>query len=72
MASSLFGQTPQQQPMLQGNPMQRLQQFAGMLQGRGDPRQLVMNYMRQNGIGQDQLQQAMQQAQDIARMLGIK
>lgn len=72
MASSLFGQNPPAQPMLQGNPMQRLMQFAGMLQGRGDPQQLVMNYMQKNGITQDQLQQTMQQAQSIAQMLGIR
>ena len=72
MASSLFGQNPQTQQMMQGNPLQRLQQFAGMLKGRGDPQQLVMNYMQQNGITQDQLQQTMQQAQSIAQMLGIR
>lgn len=74
MASSLFGQT--QQPMAQpNNPFNmigNIRRFAGMLQGRGDPKQLVMTYMKQNGIQQDQLNAAMQQAQSIAQMMGIK
>ena len=71
MASSLF---PQTQPT-QSNPMQmmaQLQQFAGIVRGRGDPQKMVMAYMQQHGIPQEQLQQTMQQAKDIARMLGLK
>lgn len=71
MASSLF---PQMQ-MPQSNPMQmmaQLQQFAGLVRGRGDPQKMVMAYMQQHGIPQEQLQQTMQQAKDIARMLGLK
>lgn len=60
---------------MQGNnPMGmlgKIRQFAGMLRGRGDPQQLVMNYMRQNNLSQDHLNAAMQQAQEIARMLGM-
>lgn len=60
---------------MQGNnPMGMLgqiRQFAGMLRGRGDPQQLVMNYMRQNNLSQDHLNAAMQQAQEIARMMGM-
>ena len=71
MASSLF----QQMPQTQSNPMQmmaQLQQFAGIVRGRGDPQKMVMAYMQQHGIPQEQLQQTMQQAKEIGRMLGLK
>ena len=71
MASSLF---PQMQ-MPQSNPMQmmaQLQQFAGLVRGRGDPQKMVMAYMQQHGIPQEQLQQTIQQAREIGRMLGLK
>ena len=71
MASSLF---PQMSPT-QSNPMQmmaQLQQFAGLVRGRGDPQKMVMAYMQQHGIQQEQLQQTMQQAKEIGRMLGLK
>ena len=71
MASSLF---PQMQPT-QSNPMQmmaQLQQFAGLVRGRGDPQKMVMAYMQQHGIQQEQLQKTMQQAKEIGRMLGLK
>ena len=71
MASSLF---PQTQPT-QSNPMQmmaQLQRFAGLVRGRGDPQKMVMGYMQQHGIPQDQLQQTIQQAKEIGRMLGLK
>lgn len=71
MASSLF---PSTQPT-QSNPMQmmaQLRQFAGLVRGRGDPQKMVMAYMQQHGIPQEQLQQTMQQAKEIGRMLGLK
>ena len=71
MASSLFPQIPP----TQSNPMQmmaQLQQFAGLVRGRGDPQKMVMAYMQQHGITQEQLQQTMQQAKEIGRMLGLK
>ena len=71
MASSLFPQMPP----TQSNPMQmmaQLQQFAGLVRGRGDPQKMVMAYMQQHGITQDQLQQTIQQAMEIGRMLGLK
>ena len=71
MASSLFPQMPP----TQSNPMQmmaQLQQFAGLVRGRGDPQKMVMAYMQQHGITQEQLQQTMQQAKEIGRMLGLK
>lgn len=71
MASSLFPQMPP----TQSNPMQmmaQLRQFAGLVRGRGDPQKMVMAYMQQHGIPQDQLQQTIQQAKEIGRMLGLK
>lgn len=71
MASSLFPQIPP----TQSSPMQmmaQLQQFAGLVRERGDPQKMVMAYMQQHGITQEQLQQTMQQAKDIARMLGLE
>ena len=71
MASSLFPQMPP----TQSNPMQmmaQLQQFAGLVRGRGDPQKMVMAYMQQHGIPQEQLQQTMQQAKEIGHMLGLK
>ena len=71
MASSLF---PQMQ-MPQSNPMQmmaQLQQFAGLVRGRGDPQKMVMAYMQQHGIPQEKLQQTIQQAKEIGRMMGLK
>ena len=71
MASSLFPQMPP----TQSNPMQmiaQLKQSAGLVRGRGDPQKMVMAYMQQHGIPQDQLQQTIQQAKEIGRMLGLK
>lgn len=71
MASSLFPQMPP----TQSNPMQmmdQLKQFAGLVRGRGDPQKMVMAYMHQHGIPQEQLQQTIQQAKEIGRMLGLK
>ena len=76
MASSLFGSSPKpprigaQSNLLQ--MMAQLQQFAGFVRGRGDPQKMVMAYMQQHGIPQEQLQQTMQQAKEIGRMLGLK
>ena len=71
MPSSLFPPTQ----LTQSNPMQmmaQLQQFAGLVRGRGDPQKMVMAYMQQHGIPQEQLQQTIQQAKEIGRMLGLK
>ena len=71
MASSLFPQMPP----TQSNPMQmmaQLQKFAGLVRGRGDPQKMVMAYMQQHGIPQEQLQQTIQHAKEIGRMLGLK
>lgn len=71
MASSLFGANAQTPTRNNGGMLGNLRQFASMLRGRGDPQQLVRNYMQQNGISQQQLDQAMQEAQEIARMMGM-
>ena len=71
MPSSLFPQMPP----TQSNPMQmmaQLKQFAGLVRGRGDPQKMVMAYMQQHGIPQEQLQQTIQQAKEIGRMLDLK
>lgn len=71
MPSSLFS-SPTPPASNNGIMMQRLSQFAQMVRGRGDPQKLVQMYMRQNNIPQEQLQQTMQQAQEIARMMGLR
>ena len=71
MASSLFPPTH----TTQSNTMQmmaQLQQFAGLVRERGDPQKMVMAYMQQHGIPKEQLQQTIQQAKEIGRMLGLK
>ena len=71
MASSLFPQMPP----TQSNHMQmmeQLQQFAGLVRGRGDPQKMVMAYVQQHGIPKEQLQQTIKQAKEIASMLGLK
>ena len=71
MSSSLFPQTqPTQSNLMQ--MMAQLQQFAGLVRGRGDPQKMVMAYMQKHGIPQEQLQQTIQQAKEIGRMLGLK
>ena len=71
MASSLFPQiTPTQSNHMQ--MIAQLQQFAGLVRGRGDPQKMVMAYMQQHGIPQEQLQKTIQQAKEIGRMLGLK
>lgn len=72
MASSLFGNNSA--PMRNGptEMIGNIRQFANMLRGRGDPQQLVMAYMRQNNLSQQHLDAAMQQAQEIAQMMGLK
>ena len=51
--------------------MQQIRQFAGMI-GNRNPEQMVRNMMRQKGIPESELRNAMQQAQEIARMMGMK
>jgi hypothetical protein len=51
--------------------MQQIRQFAGMI-GNRNPEQMVRNMMRQKGIPESELRNAMQQAREIAGMMGMK
>lgn len=58
--------------MGRSNPMLgQIQQFASLI-GSRNPEQMVRNLMRQRGIPESELQNAMRQAQDIARQMGIR
>ena len=68
MSNPLKQLTPQQGG---GNPMfSRIRQFAGMI-GNRNPKQMAMNLAKQRGIGDAQMQQLMQEAQQIARQMGM-
>lgn len=67
MSNPLFGMM-NQAPM---NPMmQKLQQFSQMF--RGDPRQQVEQMLRSGKVSQAQYNKAVQMAQQMAQMLGMK
>lgn len=51
--------------------LQQIRQFAGLV-GSRDPQQMVRNLIRQKGISDAELQQTMQQAREIARMMGMR
>lgn len=67
MSNPLYGMM-QQQPM--NNLLQRFQQFQRMF--KGDPRQQVQQLLNSGRVNQQQYNQAVQTAQQIQRMLGIK
>lgn len=75
MPSSLFpGSSPIRPQAAANNPMAmigQIQKFAGQLKGK-DPQQLVMNYCKQNGIGDGQFRQTMAQAKQLCQMMGLK
>ena len=53
------------------NPfMQRFQQFAQMFQG--DPKQKVQELLNSGKVSQEQYNQAVQTAQQLQKMLGMK
>ena len=52
------------------NIMQRFQQFQQMF--RGDPRQQVQQLLNSGRVSQQQYDQAVQMAQQMQRMLGMK
>lgn len=55
-----------------GNPMfAQIRQFAGMI-GNRNPQQMALNLARQRGIGDQQIQQMYQEAEQIARQMGGK
>ena len=66
MANPLFGMMQNQMP---NNLMQRFQQFQQMF--RGDPRQQIQQMLNSGKISQGQYNQAVQMAQQFARMIGI-
>lgn len=65
MSNPIFGMMNQQNGMLQ-----RFQQFQQMF--RGDPRQQVQQLLNSGKVNQAQYNQAVQMAQQFARMFGIK
>lgn len=67
MNNPLFGMMNQQMP---GGIVQRFQQFQQMF--RGDPRQQVQQMLNSGKISQGQYNQAVQMAQQFARMMGMK
>lgn len=67
MSNPLFGMMQNQGI----NPlMQRFQQFQQMF--RGDPRQQVQQLLNSGRVSQQQYNKAVQMAQQMQRMLGIK
>ena len=68
MSNPLFGMMQGQAPM--NGVMQRFQQFQQMF--RGDPRQQVQQMLNSGQVSQAQYNQAVQTAQQLARMIGIK
>ena len=56
--------------MNQNNIIQRFQQFQRMFQG--DPRQQVQQMLNSGRVNQNQYNQAVQMAQQLQRMIGIK
>ena len=68
MSNPLFGMMQSQGPL--NGLMQRFQQFQQMF--RGDPRQQVQQMLNSGKISQSQYNQAVQTAQQLARMMGIK
>ncbi len=69
MSNPLFSMMQNQAPMNSGI-MQRFQQFRQMF--RGDPKQQVQQMLSSGRITQDQYNQAVQTAQQMARMMGMK
>lgn len=74
MSNPLMGMMGGGAPSEKNGPagmMQQIRQFAGMI-GNRNPEQMVRNVMRQKGIPESELRNAMQQAREIARMMGMK
>ena len=74
MSNPLMGMMGGGMPSGGSGPMgmiQQIRRFAGMI-GSRNPEQMVRNLMQQKGIQESELRSAMQQAQEIARMMGIK
>jgi len=67
MSNPLFGMMQKVQP---NGIMQRFQQFQQMF--RGDPKQQVQQLLNSGRVNQQQYNQAVQMAQQLQRMLGIR
>ena len=71
MSNPLKSMMPQQMMQGGGNPIfGQIRQFAGMI-GNRNPKQMAMILAKQRGIGDAQMQQLMQEAQQIARQMGM-
>ena len=68
MSNPLFGMMQGQAPM--NGMIQRFQQFQQMF--RGDPKQQVQQLLNSGRVSQAQYNQAVQTAQQMARMMGMK
>jgi hypothetical protein len=68
MGNPLYQMMGKQQPM--GNMFQRFQQFQQMF--KGDPRQQVQQLLNSGKVSQSQYNQAVQMANQFARMMGGK
>ena len=69
MSNPLFGMMGGNQPQMSGL-MQRFQQFRQMF--RGDPQQQVQQLLNSGKVSQQQYNQAVQMANQIQKMIGIK
>lgn len=68
MPNPLYQQMGQQMPM--NGFMQRFQQFQQTF--KGDPRQQVQNLLNSGKVTQNDYNRAVQMAQQLQRMMGIK
>ncbi len=70
MSNPLFGMMQNNQYPMMNGMMQKFQQFSQMF--RGDPKQQVQQMLNSGKISQTQYNNAVQMAQQMARMLGMK
>ena len=68
MSNPLYGMMQSQTPM--NGMMQKFQQFSQMF--RGDPRQQVQQLLNSGRVTQEQYNQAVQTANQMAKMMGIR
>lgn len=54
-----------------GGMFARIRQFAGLI-GKRDPKQMVMTLAKQKGMSEQDINDALQQAQYIARGMGVR
>ena len=69
MSNPLFGMFGGNQPQMSGL-MQRFQQFKQAF--TGDPKQRVQDLLNSGRISQQQYNQAVQMAQQLQKMMGVK